>query len=434
MILLTVRERDRLPVGGADGLDPSVLDLLVRLLPRLPPKAVTLEHRAIRFGPFCGVLRLGRLVIEVLPKVALDTDTARGTMTAMLRTVGDLSPARTDRVGLGTRAPHLLDLFILDFCTSVQERLRRGALRRYEMREESLGTVRGRIHFAETVRRHPFDRSRLMCRHDELSPDHAHNRALKFVLRRLLGHCLGGDAKMAVNGLLLRMEEIGDQSCTASDIERLGFDRLTRAWQPIFERAAWLLRGLFPDLCAGRLEAMGLLCDMERLFERFVGVVLRRAWSGSGMEVTLQGPYRHFAHTESGTAFGMRPDSAVLAPDGRILLIVDAKWKQLSKSPANAGVSRNDIYQMAAYAARYGCHDLALVFPREPTYAQGLVEQFMFPQAPETRVCAYVLDIAALARGQALPEALRPPDLTFLSAQEHAPTSHGWNGTPLDAA
>ena len=44
-------------------------------------------------------------------------------------------------------------------------------------------------------------------------------------------------------------------------------------------------------------------------------------------------------------AFGMRPDATVLTPDVRALLIADAKWKQLDRSTANIGVSRNDIYR-----------------------------------------------------------------------------------------
>ncbi len=419
MILLTVRERDRLPVGTGFGFDPRMLNLLVRLLPQLPAGSVTLEHQAVRFGPFCGVLRLGETVIEVLPKVAMDDGIARGTVAAMLRTVGDLRLAPAGAAALGAGSVHLLDLFILDFCASVQERLRQGGLRSYQTREEALTIVRGRLQFVETMRR-PFDQSRPVCRYDDLSPDNAHNRALKFVLRRLLKHCLGGKAKTAVNSLLLRMQDVGDQACSASDVERLGFDRLTRPWEPVFLRAASLLRGLFPDLFAGRQEAVGLLFSMERLFERFVGVVLRRTWSGSEAEVMLQGPSRSFVQTTQGGAFGMRPDVAAVTSDGRTLLIVDAKWKQLDRRSANVGVGRDDIYQMAAYAARYRCRELALLYPCQPAETAGLVEQFKLPDPLEAQVSAYALDVAALTRGQELPKALCPdPACMSLPKRDH---------------
>jgi 5-methylcytosine-specific restriction enzyme subunit McrC len=43
---------------------------------------------------------------------------------------------------------------------------------------------------------------------------------------------------------------------------------------------AWLLRGLHPDLRAGETKAACLLFDVERLFEAFVGAVVRRRWRG----------------------------------------------------------------------------------------------------------------------------------------------------------
>ncbi len=409
MTMITVRERDRLQVGGLSGLDPPSAELLARLLPRLPKGAVLQEHQAFRFGPFCGVLRVGSTVIEVLPKVAVNDDAAaRGTVVAMLQAVGDLSLAATQQAGLGTQALHLLDLFILDFCAGVQTQLRRGVLRQYEGQQENIGIVRGRIQFAENGRRNLFDHSRLICQYDELLLDNAYNRALKFVLKRLMGHCLQAETARVVSGILRRMDEVTDRSCTPADIERLQFNRLTSAWQPIFLKAASLLRGLFPDLFAGPFETVGLLFSMEQLFERFVGVKLRRAWSGSDAQVVLQGPPRSLAQTAEGPAFRMRPDATVVAPDGQPLLITDAKWKQLSKASSNSGIGRDDIYQMASYAACYGCRDLALVYPCVVAGTSGLVERFILPQALQAQVSVYTLDVAALAGGHQMPQALCP--------------------------
>ena len=120
------------------------------------------------------------------------------------------------------------------------------------------------------------------------------------------------------------------------------------------------------------------------------------------------------------SAFGMRPDATVLTPDVRALLIADAKWKQLDRSTANIGVSRNDIYQMAAYAACYRCPNLALVYPLDPAGAPGLVDMFTLPEMLGTRVTIYALNVAALAHGHQLPERLRPIAISVLpSAQDH---------------
>lgn len=54
---LTLRERDALPLGQRNGLSEEEAAAFAQLQPCLPAGALAWEHRAIRFGPFCGVLR-----------------------------------------------------------------------------------------------------------------------------------------------------------------------------------------------------------------------------------------------------------------------------------------------------------------------------------------------------------------------------------------
>ena len=131
----TLRERDALPVGQLDGLTDPEAAAFALLQPTLPFGALTWEHRAIRFGPFCGVLRAGGVMVELLPKVeeVLDPDaSARGLLVAMLRTTGTLTISEAGEGSLGQQRMHLLDHFILDFCARVNTALRGGAIVRYQ--------------------------------------------------------------------------------------------------------------------------------------------------------------------------------------------------------------------------------------------------------------------------------------------------------------
>lgn len=77
----------------------------------------------------------------------------------------------------------------------------------------------------------------LRCSFDELSLDNPHNQVLKAVLHRLLPQCIGGRARAAVSRLLHYLSDVSSVPCSTSDIERLSFNRLTRSWGPLFERA-----------------------------------------------------------------------------------------------------------------------------------------------------------------------------------------------------
>jgi 5-methylcytosine-specific restriction enzyme subunit McrC len=414
MTVLTVRERDRLPIGSpGPGLAHEHAAALARLSHVLPSRAFSWEHQAIRLGPYCGVMRIGDLTIEVLPKVPTkfgDHREARGILIAMLRAAGELSLSPVGTGPLGLQRFHLLDVFIIDFCERVNALLRRGAIRSYEAREENLVSARGRIHLSEHLRRNIFDRSHIFCRYDEFSADNPHNQALKAVLTRLFDYAVAAETKGAVNVLLRRMEDVSSQPPSAARLARLRFDRITKPWQPLFERAAWFLKGLYPDVRAGASENICLVFDMERLFEAYVGVLIRRSWRDSGTEVKLQGPRRYLATTNNVGAFEMRPDATVLM-DGRPVRMYDAKWKKLDGTPANSGVSRDDIYQMTSYASGYDCRHISLLYPCDEQLAPGLVRTFNLSDVHASVVDVFALDLDSLVRGAPLPNGVSPQSM-----------------------
>ena len=58
----------------------------------------------------------------------------------------------------------------------------------------------------------------------------------------------------------------------------------------------------------------------------------------------------------------MRPDIVILSgvkPE----MVVDTKWKRLEHTKWRDGVAQPDIYQMHAYARRYGVSEVVLFYP-----------------------------------------------------------------------
>ena len=67
---LTLCERDSLSFGTDEDLSEAEAAEFAKIQPSLPAGSLTWQHRAIRFGPFCGVLRAGDVMVELLPKIA----------------------------------------------------------------------------------------------------------------------------------------------------------------------------------------------------------------------------------------------------------------------------------------------------------------------------------------------------------------------------
>ena len=411
---LTLRERDSLPIGTDDGLSEAEAAAFARLQPVLPAGSLTWEHRAIRFGPFCGVLRAGDVTVELLPKIddGQDRDeSARGLLVAMLRITGYLAVSGAGEAALGQQRMHLLDQFILDFCARLNAALRSGAIARYQDHEENLNSLRGRLILSDHLRRNAFDRSRLFCSFDERTVDNSHNHVLKAVLSCLRPRGISAQVKATVAALLHRFYDVALRPVTPRDIDRLPFDRMTRRWEPILGRAKWLLQGLFPDVRSGEVDGTCLLFNMERLFEAFLGAKLRQAWQGAPdcrFQIMLQGPQKSLAQSDAGPAFRLRPDITIL-DDGRAVRIFDAKWKRLNPKARSSGLSPSDVYQLVTYASRYGCERVVLVYPASVDCPPGLVENYRLdiPGAPMLE--AHAVDVRALGRSGPLPLELRPP-------------------------
>ena len=422
---LTLCERDSLPIGTNEGLSEAEAAEFAKIQPSLPAGSLTWQHRAIRFGPFCGVLRAGDVMVELLPKIDDRHDRGkgpRGLLVAMLRATGHLGVSRAGKSTLGQQRMHLMDQFILDFCARVSAALRGGAIAHYQDCQENLNALRGRLILTNHLRRNAFNRSHLFCSFDERTIDNLHNRALKGVLSVLRPSALSAEARATVAALLHRFDDVAPQPVTTRDIAGLTFDRMTKDWEPIFLRARWLLEGLFPDVRSGETSGTCLLFNMERLFEAFLGTKLKQAWQGipeSSFRIVLQGPQKSLAQSDASRAFALRPDVTVLDGTGNVARIFDTKWKQLVAHAPSFGVSPSDVYQLATYASRYSCEHVALIYPASIDCPPGLIESYRLaiPGAPIFEV--HAVDLHRLGRNSLLPLELRPP----LQARQKVPAN-----------
>lgn len=404
---LTFREREGVSIGPVGEISELEAEGIAKLAGRLPAGALAWGHRTLKFGPFCGVLQTEQLAIEVLPKIDHGNESSeemRGLLVAMLARAGELGSKRVGDADLGQQHSHLLDVFIEDFCSQVKSALRGGAIARYSERTENLNAIRGRLELTEHLRANAFDSSHLLCRFDERSIDNPYNQALKGVLRILLGFALSPRTRAMVTAFLHRFDEVGDLIVRARDIDGLRLDRTIRHWEPVFARARWLLSGLYPDVRTGDAAGSALLFNMEKLFEKVLGLRIRNAcqiqWGGR-LSVGLQGPVRNLATS----GFQLRPDITIQSRDETIA-ILDAKWKHLELDEPNSGVSSGDVYQLNAYASRYRCKRLALVYPASSECPAGKVTEFVLLTEERPKLEVVAVDVRDLAFGNGIPDGI----------------------------
>ena len=404
MTTVRITEHARLPIkkdGGPRALTPRQAEVLRDQQGTLPGGAVRWGHKEVRFSQHCGVIGLGPDTIEVLPKIYGKGDAPEAGRRVLLRMLYlarhmKISPVGT--AGIDLQRHHLLDVFIRHFCEELFAQLRKGALLRYVHREDNLPVLRGRLLIDRQLKLNSGHQGRLYCAFDELVEDNLYNQYIKCALQVVHGQARSLAAKRPVTELLYRFDGVRDRRPEECWDWKLPERRDARRFESVFRQCGWFLRGLGQDVQAGDRRNLSVLFDMNRLFEDFIAAKLRKETNRFGFRMRTQGPQSPLVKEGNTSRFHMKPDVTFIA-DGRVLSILDTKWKILSEQKDKYGISQADLYQMVAYGTRYRCPNLTLVYPKQERIQRGRIEFIVPKTEPEMRITVRFVDLARLVKG-----------------------------------
>lgn len=372
---ITLIEHETLPIlperrYGQKALSIPYANTLQRLEGKLPDKVFSWRHHSIKFANYCGVICLGRLTLEILPKIygkETEPGSCRNALIKMLVKARKIKLQKGAASSIKLQKYSLLDVFILHFCELLHTELMQGMIRHYIEKKENLNVIRGRLRVEQQFKLNLTHKERLFCQYDELSANNAHNQVIKFVLRQMVNKAFGVSARKKVGELLMRFDPINDVNVDLQMIDNIGFNRSTSRYEPIIQQCRWFLQGLHPDVLVGKDSCMSLLFDMNKLFESYVGSVFRKLAREAGIRMREQGPQKYMMTRQDTEQqiFLMKPDMVFLDNENSLISIADAKWKMLDEREKKLCISQSDLYQMASYAARYRVQRLAIVYPKQ---------------------------------------------------------------------
>lgn len=370
MPVISLREYERLHIGELDPQRPSVRPEQARHCEGLRCRhGFDVFERAgeamLSASQYVGAVQIGSLTVEVLPKVeGIDGTTMRRNLVAMLSVAYGLQVSVGEAASVATQRFGLLEFLVRLFANRLFAELHRGLVRRYEAREENLSVLRGRILIGEQIRRNQAVPERFYCGFEEFTEDNPLNRILKAALRLLLAFSRNMDNQRSLGELLLAFEGIADVDRRSLPWDEIRIDRLNARYLPCLNLASLFLRQTPPDVTAGSTGGLSVFFDMNVLFEEYVGRVAAGVLRPLGFDVRLQDKRRYLVYDEVAErdAFLLKPDIVGRVAE-RPVWIIDTKWKELSQQEAKEGVSQTDMYQMYAYAQRYECPDVVLMYP-----------------------------------------------------------------------
>jgi 5-methylcytosine-specific restriction enzyme subunit McrC len=320
-----------------------------------------LVHQGVKFKEYVGVLNVGRLVIEVLPKADKGNNYQywKQVLVGMLRASSILNVTAPSYSDLQLQKNSILDMYFELYVSQLQSLIHRGLSKKYRKREGQLNSYKGQVIFSKQIAYNLVHQERTYSRHTVFDYDHLIHQILGKALRLLSTLSTSPNLHGKISDLLLRFPEVSSIKVDESLFSRVVLSRNTLHYAPALEIAKLILLNYHPDVKMGRNHVLALMFDMNLLWERFVYQSLKSQLPKAipGIQIKAQ-HMKGFWQPEFGKKTNIVPDISITSKDGSSF-IIDTKWKNLDDTTP----STEDLRQLFVYHEYYSASKVCILYP-----------------------------------------------------------------------
>lgn len=365
---------------GTDGFTQGHFDRLVRYNEVHGGKYYDIGHNKIRFKNYVGVIQVGSLIIEILPKADASREPSREKwQKALIRMLQRSRMLKLESLSMATlklQSATLLDLYIESFLVEVRRLSHEGLLRRYRLSQGNVPYLKGKLIFSKQITKNYIHRERFYTEHSLFDRNNIFNRIIKAALSTISLSSSNVHLSAEANSLLLNFEDVSTATVTSGTFDRLSFDRNSERYRCAIQLAKLILLEYLPDVRGGQDHVLAILFDMNILFEKYVFAELKRAelkFPELNLKISAQRS-RRFWGTKK-----LRPDIWVeFTSNGEEKrMVMDTKWKSLT-SPKP---SDEDLRQMYAYNLHFGSNEAMLIYPKV-NFGKSIIQNFASSEIP----------------------------------------------------
>ena len=368
---IRVFEHEALKVG-VKGFKDKHLELLSKFLGDKGEEVFpyyTLIHNGVKFKHYVGVISVGNLQIEVLPKADKyagdDKAVWEDHLLAMLRVVYKLKVKIPSDADQKVKRSRVLDVFLNRFMDEVERLMHVGLVKAYRRVEDNRTSLKGRLVMSKHIVKNLVHQERFYVEYSTYDRNHILNRLLYKALRVIPEVSASNHTILRAKTLMFEFPELNDVVVTESLFNRLSFDRKTEDYREAIELAKMILLNYMPNMTYQRgNNVIALMFDMNRLWEEFVYVTLKRKLPDY---TVLAQSIKEFWKSDRVGGKTIRPDIVVLNEKGRCVAVLDTKWK----CPTDGKPSDADLKQMFSYHEYWKTRHTALLYPGKSDQVTG---------------------------------------------------------------
>ena len=319
----------------------------------------SLTHNGVQFNEYVGVIQVGNLLIEVLPKAdrySTDKDSWRKMLVGMLKSVYGFDIKATSNANLKIKPNTILDLYFELFIKEVESLLHGGLIKKYRKKEGSINVLKGALLFNKQIQFNISNQEKFFTRYTTYDTIHPLHQVIYKTLCLLKQINVNQSLNSRLGSLLLNFPEMPNINVTDATFNKLVFNRKSLVYKKAIEISKMILLHYHPDVSKGKNDVLAIMFDMNKLWEQFVFHSIKK-YKPNSFSI-LRHQRKNFWIPSSGTANTIIPDIVIKNAKNESL-VLDTKWKNLNgKNP-----SPDDLRQLFVYHHYYNANKVALVYP-----------------------------------------------------------------------
>ncbi len=325
-------------------------------------------RNGIKFSKYVGVIQVGDLTIEILPKADKNPNSDhseriiwRNALLSMLSICNRIKVNSVSEASLNKRYYSLLDLYFDIFLDELNRLLRKGLIKKYHLVSSNTNTLKGRLIFNKNIQQNFIHQERFYTSHQVYDHEHLVNQILLRALNILSLFVSNSAIKDRISRIRLDFPEFSEIEINKTHFDKLTVSRKTNDYNQALQIARMIILNYSPDISKGFENMLALLFDMNKLWEEYIYRMLQRA-NVPGYHVEFQNSQRFW---ESKT---IRPDIVITKGEGteKQTFIIDTKWKIVDyRDPSD-----EDLKQMFAYNIYWSAAKSILLYPQLTKYPE----------------------------------------------------------------
>lgn len=340
-------------------------------------------NKGIQFTNFVGVIQAGNLTIEILPKIDRHATTAanetisdvetdepdtakekakwQSALLQMLKECRLLHVNQVDYATLNLRSNSILDIYLELFLAEAESLQHEGLLKKYRKQEGNQTALKGQLQFSKQIAYNITHQERFYVRHTEYNRNNIYNQLLYKTIQLIPNISNNALLLDKVGRIQMDFPEVAFVTVNEETFSRLSFDRKTEQYKDALLISKMLLLNYRPDITGGTENVIAILFDMNRLWEEWVYMRLKKEESNFDITVHRQQSVNFWQFSLLSKPKNIRPNIVIQRKSTKQPIVIDTKWKIIDDMIP----SDEDLKQMYVYNLFWNCSSSILLYPSE---------------------------------------------------------------------